>query len=662
MIKKRPELTLEEKCLLLTGKNGWLSNDLDGKVPSISFADGPHGLRKIKEGEIAYPDTAFPTLSVLSNTWSTEYANKMGSAIADACIERDVDILLAPGVNIKRTPLNGRNFEYFSEDPLLSGFMARAYIQGLQQKGIGATLKHFCANNREFDRFYQSSEVDERALWEIYLLPFAIAVEANPWLVMCSYPPVNGVFASENKKLLNDILRKKLKWHGVIVSDWCAVHSRWRALRATLDLEMPYNENSFQNLLTAYERGFISDNEIASSVERLYELIEKVEANRKNRKVDSTREARHSLAKEIASSGIVLLKNESNLLPLKEPCSLTVAGKYAEEPPLGGGGSAMVTSDYQQTTLTQLLQVKGFSVKYHAVYGSKPYADTTFCQKSALESAYSSDAVIVAVGNNHYIESEHFDRSDLRLPKTQVDLIQKIASINPNTIVLIYAGSCVDVSEWIDSVRAVLYVGFAGEGCNEALCDLLTGVLSPCGKLTETFPRTLTDTFCGDKVGSGFVERYDDSIFVGYRYYEKENILPMFPFGYGLSYADFQYSDLQIQKLGDTEFELNYTIENISEWDAYEISQVYVKDVFCSVSRPKKELKGFHRDLIRAQEKKKISIRLDWRAFAYYSTAYDDWHIENGDFEILIGASSVDIRLRKKIRIELPEETQHSEI
>ena len=656
------KLTLEEKIAFLTGADAWRTSSANGKFHQVVMSDGPNGLRMQNDDGSTKISTAMPTLSLVAQTWDKELAYLDGETIANDCIENGADILLAPGVNIKRTPLNGRNFEYLSEDPYLSGVMAREYIKGVQSKGVGTSLKHYCGNNRETHRFTQTSEIDERALNELYLRPFEIALEAEPWTVMCAYNPVNGVFASENRQLLYDILRKKFGYKGLVVSDWGAVHSPYKAVRATLDLCMPCDERYADNLKMALEKGYITEEDIDFCVGNILNLIEKTKNAKK--KINYTKGDRHANALKIAKGGMVLLKNEDGILPLKDGGQYLVAGGLSEEPILGGGGSAFVQTDYKQTPLAHLLKDK--LPKAEVEYSGEPCRSRADCNrvdvqeaKKSYIKAYGKDAVIIIVGDAH--ESESYDRVSIKLDPEYVTAIKAMARVNENVVVLLNAGSAVDVSEWIDDVKALLLVGYAGEAVNEATASVLTGETNPSGKLTETFPIELEDTFTGSETGDGFSEWYNDGVFVGYRYYERYGIDVMFPFGYGLSYSEFRYDNLKVEKKGYCDFIVSYDITNISEKDGAEISQVYVRDVFAMVVRPEKELKGFEKTFLKAGETKRVSVDLDFRSFAYYSTAYSKWHVENGLFEILVGSASDDIRLSLCVDIELPDDTQQSQ-
>ena len=662
-------LTIDEKLKLLTGKNSWQTEDLDGKIPSVFVADGPHGLRKIEfektddnvrtfwDNGTSYTKyaTAMPNLSVLSNTWNTELAYLEGATIADDCIDGDVDVLLAPGVNMKRNALNGRNFEYFSEDPFVAGKMAYSYIKGVQDKGVGTSLKHFIANNSEHDRRSTSSEVDERTIREIYLPAFEEALKAKPWTVMCSYNPVNGVYASQHKKLLKTLLRDELGFDGLIVSDWGAVHDHPKAVKATLDLRMPYVESAFNELKTAFNNGEITEEEIDFCVLNLLKLIDKkVEAD-KIKKVTTTKDQRHQNAVEIAKEGIVLLKNQDNILPVKNVNKISVIGNFDKVPPLGGGGSANVLTNYKQKPLSTLLKEKTGAEIYASGFASREIPTDLMMRinyaKRHLEQAYSSDVVFLCVGEKDLLVTEGSDRGSMKLTPMQENFIANVCKYNKNVVVLVYGSSAIDMTAWIDKVKAVLFVGFAGEGVNEALSSIITSETVPSGKLTETFPLCLEDTVTQGKLDDGQTDWYKEGLFIGYRHYDKNEKEVLFPFGYGLSFANFEYSDLSIQKNGEYDYTVSYKIKNLSNADAKEISQVYVRDLFSSVVRPIRELKGFSKDLIKAGEEKVVKINLDKRSFAYYSTAYDDWTVEKGIFIIEIGTSSRDIKLTGKIEI-----------
>lgn len=657
------QLTIDEKLKLLSGRTCWQTYDAEGKLPEVFLSDGPNGLRMIDKKTISAKTqetikaTAMPNISFIANTWNVDMAYLDAQTIADDCIENDADVLLGPGVNIKRTPLCGRNFEYFSEDPLLAGTLAKAYIEGLQDKGIGASLKHFCANNREYDRLFISSEVDERTLREIYMPAFEIAIQAQPWTIMCSYNPVNGVYASENAWLLKDILRDEFCFNGVIVSDWEAVHQSARAAKAGLDLEMPNRAKAYEELKEAYESGWLTIEEIDTHVQRILELIEKSKAAKKE--ITFTKEQRHENAVKIAREGIVLLKNEDNLLPLKKG-NILVGGAGYEKPPFGGGGSAYVETDYPVRSLDKELAER-LGENANVFTSPRTYflhLEFLFNANKLLELASEADTVVYCVGTNQDIERESIDRTHIRLNATQENFLLKLLEVNQNVVVVVETGSAIDMSKWIDRVKSVVYLSYAGEGGQEALADVLTGKICPSGKLNETFPLSLDDAPVKNYEGNLFVDRYPEGVFVGYRYYDTFNKNVLFPFGHGISYAQFEYSDLRIQKITETDYDVSFDVKNVSSIAAKEVPQIYVRDVFASVSRPQKELRAFDKIALAPGETKRVSVKLNARAFAFYSVPLKKWYVENGMFEILVGSSSRDIRLRQKIQIEQPKEEQ----
>jgi len=650
-------LSIDEKLTLLTGKDCWQLEDL-GKLPKIFLSDGPHGVRKMN-GDETVKATAFPTLSALGSTWNPALAREMGELIAEEAIERDVDVVLAPGVNIKRTPLCGRNFEYFSEDPCLAGNLAYEYIEGVQSKGIGTSLKHFAANNREYDRLYQSSEVDERTLYEIYFPAFERALKAKPWTVMCSYNLVNGVFASENKKLLDTVLRKRLGFDGLIVSDWNAVVDRAKALKATLDLQMPHTDEAFKVLKSAYGSGYITEEEIDASVTRIFELIQKAEDNRVKRKITHTKKERHAAAVKIAEEAAVLLKNDG-VLPLESGEKIYVGGRMAQTGMYGGGGSSAVESDYIAENLADLIHKENEKIctRYHEAYFCDDGVRHGFFNlRGAVQLAGDSDKAVIVVGFDNKTDCEGVDRISTKLSPVAVDFIKRIAAANPKTIVIVYGGSSVDMSEWIGCVSSVLYVNFNGEGGNEALARILTGKVSPSGKLQETFPLSYEE----NSRGNGYTETYTERMFVGYRGYDYRGEEVLFPFGYGLSYAKFEYCDLSLTKGKDNSVEVSFTLKNVSSTDGAEVYEAYVGARHSFVERPLRELKAFGKVFLKAGEKKKITFTLAARDFAYYSTALDGWRVEDGTYDVFVGGSSRDLPLKGSVALNEPYEKQPSQ-
>lgn len=651
------DLTAAEKLRLICSDGFWHTPDLGGKLPRVSVSDGPVGLRKenrYEDGRVeTVPAVSYPGIEVLANTWNTECARMMGEALADDCIENGVDILLAPGVNIKREPLNGRNFEYFSEDPYLAGTLAKAYIEGLQSRGVGACLKHFYANNLEYNRLEQSSEVDERTLREIYLKPFELACKAKPVSAMCSYNRVNGVYASENKKGFR-ILREEFGFDGAIYSDWEAVRDRTAAAKAGLDIEFPFNQKNYDKLVEDFNAGRISEEEVDACAARVLDLVYRVAEMRAKSKVRRTKEERHAVARSIAEEGIILLKNEG-ALPLKKGGSVAVSGEFAVPGRcslVAGGGSSMVRKDGTVFDLPALLRERtGGDVRYEPAFWTTGIVSNWQKPHKAFLDAAVCDTSVVCVGTGADIEFEGGDRASMRLPAVQENMILEIARRSKRTVVVLFAGSAIDMSAWQDAVSAIVWAGFCGEAGGEALADILAGIVCPSGKLSETIPLCYEDTPAYDSYRDACVERYQEGLDVGYRYYDTYSVPVAFPFGYGLSYARFAYSGLQVKCEKNT-LRLRFSVENTSETDGKEVVQAYIHPVQTFVYRPEKELKEYRKVFVGAGEKKEIELELTDGAFAYWSTALDGWQTDNGLYEVLIGASSREIYLRALVAYE----------
>lgn len=640
------DFSLKEKLGFLTGRTDNRLYSADGKVKEVLVSDGPCGLRLVTGG-VKRKATALPSPSVIANSFDPSLSYLSGKTIADECIESGVDVLLAPGVNIKRTPLNGRNFEYFSEDPFLSGVMGREFIKGVEEKGVGTSLKHYCLNNSEYERMAQCSEADDRTMHEIYLKSFKIALEGKPSTVMCAYNPVNGVFAAENKKILKDILRGEMGFDGVIVSDWTAVKNSARSVKAGLDLRMPSDENAMAELEEGLNNGTITEADVDAAVDRILNLIYRCEDA--DKKVEIDKKTRHETAKRIAKEGIVLLKNDG-ILPLKSG-RIEVAGWFSGHAPLTALGSAEVETDYDVRPLGE--EIKRLLPDAEIVTPPlSSRANAGWYDKYTTTLSYDADTVIYCTGPGRENEGEGLNRFSLRLPEMDEQRIKNLVKANGNVIVVLYSGSAVDVSPWIDGVKGLIFAGYAGEGEHEALSELLCGKANFSGKLSETFPKSLDDTFMKKNMGDGFVDWYNDGIFVGYRYYDREEKEVSFPFGFGLSYTEFEYSDLKAEKISDTDVKVSFSIKNVGKTDGKEAAQVYVKEVFPRVVRPEKELVAFDKVELKAGEKKTVEFTLGFDAFSHYSTVYDDFIIDEGWFEILIGASSRDIRLKEKIKID----------
>ena len=649
------DLTAEEKLRLICSEGFWHTVSLNGKLPQVCVSDGPVGLRKeiVADGKTeTVPATAYPAIHCLANSWNRACARAMGDALADDCIENDVDILLAPGVNIKRNPLNGRNFEYFSEDPYLAGTLAYEYIDGLQSRGVGACVKHFYANNLEYNRMEQSSEVDERTLREIYLKPFEWASKAKPVSAMCAYNRINGVYASENKKGFS-ILRDEFGFDGAIYSDWEAVHDRAASARAGLDIEFPFNQKNYERLVADYRDGKLSDADLDACAARVLRLVYRVVKMRGERKPRLTAAQRHEVARSVAAEGIVLLKNDG-VLPLRRGTSVAMLGEFAapcRAAMIAGGGSAMVRWRAPLFRLSDLLAERlGAPVSYDPSFWPRGIASNIQKPHLALQSAAQSDVAVVCVGTGAEIEYEGGDRESMRLPAVQENMILETARVNPNTVVVLFAGSAVDMSAWKDSVSAILFAGFCGEGGGEAVADILSGAVNPSGKLSETFANCLEDTPSHGRYNSVFVARYEEGLDVGYRYYDTYGKDVAFPFGHGLSYSRFEYGDLRLA--AGEGLDLTFTLKNASDRDGKEVSQVYIRPLSSFVYRPEKELKGYEKTFVAAGKTARVSVHLDRDAFGYWSTAKDCFTVDDGIYDVLVCASSRDVRLCARVKIE----------
>ena len=620
-------------------------------IPEMTVSDGPHGVRRQPDvhevGAKSLPATAFPTYSCLAATWDVDLTRAMGEALAEECIALNVDVLLGPGVNMKRSPLNGRNFEYFSEDPYLAGEMAAAIINGVQSRGVGTSLKHFAVNNQEFQRFSISAEVDERTLREIYLTPFEKAVkQAKPWTVMCSYNKVNGILASEHSHLLTDILKKEWAFEGLVVSDWGAVRDRVAALKGGLDWEMPGpQEYRVKAVVEAVRSGALDESLLDESVRRILRIVFMAHQTPKVGSFDV--DTHHDLAQKIAAEGMVLLKN-NGILPLKEPEHIAVIGRAAQDPHFQGGGSSHINPSRVAVPFTELKSRAGNAeVSYAEGYP----LDNSFRQdliNQAVTLAESANVAVLYIALPPFKESEGYDRKDMDLTHQQIALIHAVSAVQPNTIVILNNGSPVVMSAWIGDCAAVLESYMMGQAGGAAIADILFGRVNPSGKLAESFPIKLSDTPASiNWPGEAGSVRYGEGLFIGYRYYDTKEIPVQFPFGYGLSYTTFAYSKprASAQTFQDVDgLTVSVDVTNIGSCPGKEIVQVYIHDCQSSLMRPYKELKGFAKVELRPGETRTVSFPLDFRAFAYFHPEYKQWVTEDGEFEILIGASSTDIR------------------
>ncbi len=661
------QMTLEEKAKFCSGADFWHVEGLERLgIPSVMVTDGPCGLRK-QAGETDHlglnasvKAISYPTGSCVACSFDRELLRESGEYLGDECQAEDVAVLLGPAVNIKRSPLCGRNFEYFSEDPYLAGELSAAYISGVQSKNVGTSLKHFAANSQEHRRMTSSSQVDERTLREIYLPAFEKSVkQAKPWTVMCSYNRLNGEYASESHRLLTEILRDEWGFEGAVMSDWGAVNDRVKGVPAGMDLEMPGPGNgNTEKLIAAVKAGEMKESDLDAAVERILAFVFKYIENRKpDTKFDY--EGHHKKARQMAAESMVLLKNDG-ILPLKKEDKVAFIGKFASEPRFQGGGSSHVNS-YKVSGSVEA--AKEYGVTYAQGYDTKTQEPDDELISQAVKTAREAPAAVVFIGITDAMESEGFDRADMKIPACQEKLLREVVKAQPNTVVVVECGSAIEMP-WIDEVRGVLYAYLGGESVGPAVVDLLYGRANPCGKLAETFPLRLEDNPSYlYYLGEGDRTEYREGIFVGYRYYDKKDTPVLFPFGHGLSYTQYEYSDLTLDKtsMKDTDtLTVTVKVKNVGDRAGKEIVQLYVSDDQSTAIRPVKELKGFDKVELAPGQEKTVAFTLDKRAFAYYNVDINDWHVETGSFTVMIGRSSRDIQLCAKVEVESTQQIKRT--
>jgi beta-glucosidase len=654
------QLTLEEKAALCTGASAWSTTPVERLgIPEMIVSDGPHGVRRVPDvhsmGMKSLPATCFPTASCVASTWDLDLVRQMGNALGEECLALNVDVLLGPGVNLKRSPLGGRNFEYFSEDPYLAGEVAAGFIDGVQSKGVGTSLKHFAVNNQEFQRFSISAEVDVRAMREMYLTAFEKAVkQARPWTVMCSYNKVNGVFASEHYELLTEILKGEWGFDGLVVSDWGAVRDRVASLKAGLDWEMPGpQDRRVKAVVQAVRSGDLDEDILTESVRRILRVIARAKRTPKDGTFDVDRH--HNLAYKIATEGIVLLKNDGTL-PLREQRRIAVIGRSALKAHFQGGGSSHINATRVAVPFDELRsRAEDAELSYAEGYPE----DASFREdliEEAVTLAQGAEVALLYIALPTFKESEGYDRRDLDLTEQQIALIRAVSAAQPNTVVVLNNGAPVAMREWIDSVSAVVEGWMMGQAGGSAIADILFGLVNPSGKLAETFPLRLEDTpaFTNWPGDAGKVH-YGEGLFVGYRYYDAKKMPVLFPFGHGLSYTTFEYGNPRVSATSFTDLdglEVSVDVTNTGTLAGREIVQVYVHDQESSLTRPEKELKGFAEVRLGPGETKSVSIPLTFRSFAFYHPTYKQWVTEEGEFDLLIGASSADIRCELSVMLK----------
>ncbi len=659
------QMTLEEKASFCSGLDYWHTPGLERLgIPVVMWTDGPHGIRKRSEKKDkeqkmslkGVPAVCFPTATTTACSWDPDLIYEMGVLLGEECLKEQVTVLLGPGTNIKRSPLCGRNFEYFSEDPYLAGEISAAFVNGVQSKGIGTSLKHFAGNNQETRRMTVDSVVDERAFREIYLTSFEKTVkQAQPWTIMCAYNRLNGTYCAENKWLLTDVLRNEWGYKGMIVTDWGAENDRVEGLLAGQELEMPTSNGvGNRQIVEAVKSGKIPEEFLDEKVDNILSVIMCGKEVLGNYTYDAA--AHHQKAREIASQCMVLLKNDANILPLKKDADIAVIGEMAKNPRYQGAGSSIVNAIKVDTAYDSILE-KGVKVTYAEGYSTNKKNKKTDEQfiAEAVATAKGKDAVILFIGLTEEFESEGFDRTHIGIPELHTKLIDAVCSVNENVVVAVSGGAVIEMP-WADKVKGILNCYLGGETSGGAAADILFGDVNPSGKLAETYPLALSDTPCYNYFpGDVSTVEYRESVFVGYRYYDSAEKEVRFPFGYGLSYTSFEYSDIKLSadNIKDTDtVTVSFKIKNTGNVDGAEVAQIYVLDNESTVFRPKKELKGFKKVFLKSGEETEVSLTLGKRAFAYYNVNIHDWHVETGAFTVCVGSSSRDIKLSAVLNVE----------
>jgi len=649
------KMTIEEKAAILSGKNVWQSRNIDRLgIPSIFCADGPHGIRKqAREGDhlglnASLPSTCFPTAASISNSWDMDLCREIGEALGEEASAMDVNVLLGPGLNIKRSPLCGRNFEYFSEDPYLSGKLAAAYIKGIQSQGVYACPKHFAVNSQELRRMAMNSVVDERTLREIYLEGFEIAVkEGGARSIMTSYNEVNGVYANENEHLLKDILRGEWGFDGIVITDWGGSNDHVKGVAAGSNLEMPSpGLHSARELIEAVENGSLSLEALETNVDDLLEAVLDLTGKRENKGKSFDKEGHHKLAEKAEEESIVLLKNEDELLPLKPGCKVALIGDFAFTPRYQGAGSSLVNpirvENMEEMIKSYPLNVAGCARGYSR--GGK--TDVTL-REEALKLAVQADVVLYCFGLDEISESEGMDRIHMGIPQNQISLLAALSEANPNVVGILSAGSAIEMP-WHECCKSLLHGYLGGEAGPTAMLRVITGEVNPSGRLSETYPLRYEDTPAYRYFpGAERCSQYREGIYVGYRYYDTGKVKVQYPFGYGLSYTTFSYKNLEVQ-----ENEVRFTLTNTGKVDGKEVVQLYVGGPKGRIFRPEKELKGFKKVFLKAGESKVITIPFDDKTFRYWNRLTNRFEVEGGVYSIFIGANVTDIRLQQTVARE----------
>ncbi|WP_343082702.1 glycoside hydrolase family 3 C-terminal domain-containing protein [Blautia producta] len=652
MIEK---MTVEEKAAFLSGKGEWDTRDIPRlNIPSMFCSDGPHGIRKqagtgdhlgLNE---SLPATCFPTAATIANSWNVDLGEEIGKALGEEADVLDVQVLLGPGLNIKRSPLCGRNFEYFSEDPYLAGKMAASYIRGIQSQGVYACPKHFAVNSQELRRMAMNAVLDERTLREIYLTGFEIAVkEGGAKAIMTSYNQVNGTYANENKHLLLDILRKEWGFDGIVITDWGGSNDHVKGVQARSNLEMPTpGLDSARQILAAVQDGSLTMEELDTVADDLLDAVLTVSENQKVKKERFDKEEHHALARRAAAESAVLLKNSDHILPLEPECTVAVIGDFAVEPRYQGAGSSMVKPTFLET-IEQTITDYGWKISGISRGYKRTGEADDILKKEALDAAAKADVVLYCFGLDEMSEVEGMDRSHMRIPQNQIELLQSITQVNENIVGVLSAGASIEMP-WHTCCKAILHGYLSGEAGASAMLDILSGKVNPSGRLAESYPVRYEDTPAFRHFPS--TERnaeYRESIYVGYRYYDTTSVRVQYPFGFGLSYTEFTYSDLKVDVQG-----IQVVVTNTGDRDGAEVVQMYVGLPNAIVFRPTKELKGFKKVFLKAGESKVVQIPFDDKTFRYWNIRTNKWEVEMGTYQIMVGASVSDIRLVKELEVE----------
>lgn len=642
------KMTLEEKASLTSGKDFWQSMNIERLgINSMFLSDGPHGIRKQAAAadhlglNASIPATCFPTAATVANSWSEELGHMIGDYLGEEAVAQKVNVLLGPGTNMKRNPLCGRNFEYFSEDPYLAGKMAASYIKGIQSHGISACVKHFCANNQEERRMVIDTIVDERTLREIYLTAFEIAVkEGNSKTIMSSYNMLNGIYTNENLHLMREILREEWGYDGVVVTDWGGNNDRVAGLIAGNELEMPTTSGETNiDIINAVKSGKIKEEILDECVDRMLELIFTTEEVYKRATKEFDIEKHHKMAQRAAEESIVLLKNQETILPLKPKTKVAIIGDFAKTPRYQGAGSSVVNPTKLDNTLACINEVELESIGYaqgFERYGKK----SAKLINEACELAKKAEVVLLYIGLDEATEAEGLDRQDMKVPGNQLELLEAVSKVNPNIVAVLSCGSAVEMP-WINKVKGLVHAYLSGQAGAKAVLRVLCGEVNPSGKLAETYPIRYEDCSSANNFpGKEVSVEYREGLFIGYRYYDTANVKVLFPFGYGLSYTTFQYEDLKVNEDGVT-----FTLKNTGEVSGAEVVQLYIGRTSDKVFRPKKELKGFKKVFLNPGEAKEITIKFDDKSFRYFNVVTNSWEEEAGEYNIYVGASCEDIKL-----------------